>query len=100
MPAFPFIRLRRSMPRRHFLRGAGVILGLPMLDAMQPLGDQSGNKSTSEEIPRRMFAICNYLGLLESKFFPKQAGNDYELSLYLSVLREHNNDFTVFSGVS
>jgi hypothetical protein len=100
MPAFPFIALRRSMPRRHFLRGAGVILGLPMLDAMQPLADQSGNKSTSEEIPRRMFAICNNLGLLDSKFFPKQAGKEYELSPYLNVLREYRNDFTVFSGVS
>ena len=100
MPAFPFIALRRSMPRRHFLRGAGVILGLPMLDAMQPLAAQSGNKSTSEEIPRRMFAICNNLGLLESKFFPKQARKDYELSPYLNVLRECRNDFTVFSGVS
>jgi len=100
MPAFPFIALRRSIPRRHFLRGAGVILGLPMLDAMQPLATQSGHKSTSEEIPRRMFAICNNLGLLESRFFPIQAGNDYELSPYLNVLREYRNDFTVFSGVS
>ena len=100
MPAFPFIALRRSIPRRHFLRGAGVILGLPMLDGMQPLATQSGHKSTSEEIPRRMFAICNNLGLLESRFFPIQAGNDYELSPYLNVLREYRNDFTVFSGVS
>ena len=100
MPAFPFIALRRSIPRRHFLRGAGVILGLPMLDAMQPLATQSGHKSTSEEIPRRMLAICNNLGLLESRFFPIQAGNDYELSPYLNVLREYRNDFTVFSGVS
>jgi len=94
MPDFPFIALRRSMPRRHFLRGAGVMLGLPMLDAMQR------DKSTSEEIPRRMFAVCNNLGLLDSRFFPKQTGKDYELSPYLNVLREHRNDFTVFSGVS
>ena len=100
MPAFPFIALRRSIPRRHFLRGAGVILGLPMLDAMQPLAAQGGHKSTSEEIPRRMFAICNNLGLLESRFFPKQAGKDYELSPYLNVLGEYRNDFTVLSGVS
>src|SRR6266852_4221417 len=100
MPDFPFIALRRSLPRRHFLRGAGVMLGLPLLDAMQPLFAQGGNKSKNEEIPRRMLAICNNLGLLESKFFPKQTGKDYELSSYLNVLREYRNDFTVFSGVS
>src|SRR5260370_23317027 len=100
MPVLRFMALPRSIPRRHFLRGAGITLGLPMLDAMQPLPVQSGNKSTSEEIPRRMFAICNNLGLLESKFFPKQAGKDYEFSPYLNVLREYRNDFTVFSGVS
>jgi hypothetical protein len=94
MSDFPFIALRRSMQRRHFLRGAGVMLWLPMLDAMQR------DKSTGEEIPRRMFAVCNNLGLLESKFFPKQAGKGYELSTYLNVLREYRNDFTVFSGVS
>jgi hypothetical protein len=100
MPAFPFIALRRSMPRRHFLRGAGVILGLPMLDVMQPLAAQSGNNSTNDQIPRRMFAICNNLGLLDSKFFPQQSGRDYELSPYLNELRESRSDFTVFSGVS
>jgi len=100
MPDFPFFALRRSLPRRHFLRGAGVMLGLPLLDAMQPLFAQHGNKSKNGGIPRRMLAICNNLGLLESKFFPKQTGKDYELSSYLNVLREFRNDFTVFSGVS
>ena len=69
MPDFPFIGLRRSMPRRHFLRGAGVMLGLPMLDAMQR------DKSTSEEIPRRMFAVCNNLGLLDMIQAPRSTGD-------------------------
>ncbi len=47
-----------------------------------------------------MFAICNNLGLLPDRFFPKQSGRDYALSPYLELLKEHRNDFTVFSGVS
>jgi len=47
-----------------------------------------------------MLAICNNLGLLPDQFFPKEAGRDYPLSPYLEVLKEHRNDFTVFSGVS
>jgi hypothetical protein len=47
-----------------------------------------------------MLAICNNLGLLPDQFFPKDAGRDYTLSPYLEVLKEHRDDFTVFSGVS
>jgi BMFP domain-containing protein YqiC len=47
-----------------------------------------------------MFAICNNLGLLPEQFFPQQTGRGYALSPYLELLREHRDDFTVFSGVS
>lgn len=83
------IMTRRGLPRRAFLRGAGVAMALPMLKAMQ-----------ASETPRRMLAVCNNLGLLETGFFPKGAGRDYAASPYLSLLQEHRNDFTVFSGVS
>lgn len=90
----PSVSLRRAMPRRHFLRGAGVALGLPLLDAMRPAF------AAEPEVPRRMLAICNNLGLLETGFFPKDSGKSYELSPYLKILQEFRNDFTVFSGVS
>jgi hypothetical protein len=88
---------RNPIPRRQFLRGAGVALGLPMLDAMRPV---FGAQKAADEAPRRMLAICNNLGVLETGFFPKQSGRSYELSPYLNVLKEHRNDFTVFSGIS
>lgn len=91
-----FVALRTPLPRRQFLRGAGVALALPMLDAMRPLMAADKPEST----PRRMLAVCNNLGYLEAGFFPKGAGKDYELSPYLSILKEHRDDFTVFSGVS
>src|SRR3989449_7649454 len=50
--------------------------------------------------PRRMFAICNNLGLLPENFFPKDPGRHYTLSPYLEILKDHRNDLTVFSGVS
>jgi hypothetical protein len=89
-----FVSLRRALPRRQFLRSAGVTLGLPLLDAMRPAF------AADKEAPRRMLAVCNNLGLLETGFFPKQGGKDYELSPYLALLKEFRNDFTVFSGVS
>jgi hypothetical protein len=96
------IATRQVVSRRQFLRGVGVVLALPMLDSMLPgLARAAETVSGSpDHKPRRMFAICNNLGLLPGQFFPTQAGRGYQLSPYLETLRGHQNDFTVFSGVS
>ncbi|MEO8658872.1 MAG: DUF1552 domain-containing protein [Bryobacteraceae bacterium] len=84
----------RPLPRRSFLRAAGVTLALPMLDCMTPLYAQAPAP------PRRMLLIANNLGVLPKFFFPQTAGPDYEPSLYLSELAAVRNEFTVFSGLS
>ncbi len=57
--------------------------------------------ASKEQPPRRFLGICNNLGLLPDKFFPKpdQTGRGYTLSPYLELLKAHRTDFTVFSGV-
>lgn len=87
-----------ALSRRHFLRGAGVLLGLPLLDAMLPAFAQADTKSLT---PRRFFGICNNLGVLPEKFFPAadQTGRDYALSPYLEEMRDFRSDFSVMSGV-
>ena len=98
----PYISAHTPFSRRKFLRGAGIVLSLPLLDAMKPVFGSAAKTSaavTPGGKPRRMFAICNNLGLLPDQFFPKGSGRDYTLSPYLEVLKEHRDDFTVFSGV-
>lgn len=95
-PGFPSLLRRRSVSRRSFLRGVGVAMALPLLDAMRPAFATEPNLSAK---PRRMLAVCNNLGLLSEKFFPQQPGRDYPLSPYLQMLAAHRDDFTVFSGV-
>jgi hypothetical protein len=92
------VSTHHTLSRRSFLRGTGVVLGLPLLDAMLPAFARA---EESKSAPRRFFAVCNNLGLLPGKFFPspEQAGRNYQLSPYLEVLSAHRNDFTVFSGV-
>src|SRR5258708_5716245 len=92
------ISAQRTLSRRHFLRGAGVALGLPLLDAMLPA---FAHASPESAVPRRFFGLCNNLGVLPDKFFPTegQAGQDYTLSPYLEHLTEFRKDFTVCSGV-
>ncbi|MFN3649770.1 MAG: DUF1552 domain-containing protein [Armatimonadota bacterium] len=87
-----------ALSRRHFLRGAGVLLGLPLLEAMSPAFARA---ETAAEAPRRFFGICNNLGVLPDRFFPAadSTGQGYALSPYLEHLRDFRSDFTVFSGV-
>jgi hypothetical protein len=98
----PFVATQPALSRRKFLRGAGILLSLPMLEAMTPVfaGAIKAAASASEQSkPRRMLGICNNLGLLPEYFFPKDEGHDYTLSPYLELLADHRADFTVFSGV-
>ncbi len=99
----PFISTRCALSRRRFLMGTGIALSLPFLDAMNPAFaavTKAAVDQTPGGKPRRMFGICNNLGLLPEQFFPKEAGRGYVASPYLDLLKEHRNDFTVFSGVS
>ena len=99
----PFVSTRHALSRRQFLRGAGILLSLPMLEAMTPVFAgvaKSAATVTPGGKPRRMFGICNNLGLLPEHFFPKESGRGYALSPYLEALKEHRDRFTVFSGVS
>jgi hypothetical protein len=98
-PAFPFIFERQPISRRRLLKGAGAALALPFLDSMLAPFARAQNHATATP-PRRLFAICNNLGLLPEHFFPKGSGRVYEASSYLKLLQEHRDDFTVFSGVS
>jgi hypothetical protein len=85
-----------ALSRRTFLRGTGVSLALPFLDAMWPRRTFAANANP----PKRMVTVCASLGIYPADFFPKEPGADYTPSTYLDVIKEHRKDFTVFSGVS
>lgn len=91
--------MTRVLSRRTFLRGAGVALALPWLEAMTPRSHAAA-KAAAALPKRRMVAMCYGLSLHPDYFFPKDTGRDYKLSPYLEVLKDFRNDFTVFSGLS
>ncbi|MGE3809445.1 MAG: DUF1552 domain-containing protein [Gemmataceae bacterium] len=82
------------LSRRAFLRGTGVALTLPFLDAMRPILGAEAMR------PRRLVCIQTNMGILPQFFFPTKAGRDFERTPYLEVLRQHREQITVFSGVS
>jgi len=86
----------KTLSRRTFLRGTGVSMALPILEAMLPFRAQAA----AAEAPRRFVAINIPLGFIPTNFFPEQAGADYALTSYLKSGEALRKDFTVFSGTS
>ncbi len=86
-----------SIDRRTFLRGAGVCLALPLLEAMRPVLALAGAGAAK---PRRMVCIETNMGIMPQFFFPDKPGRDFALPPYLEKLAAHRNQYTVFSGVS
>ena len=93
----PSMSVSNHICRRSFLRGAGVTLTLPWLEAMQP---RSSRAAEVAEPPRRMICINTTLGLHTPYLFPKATGRDYELTPYLEPIQNFRHQFTVFSGLS
>ena len=94
------------IPRRTFLRGAGVMLGLPMLQAMgkilptaSPQAMAHAKVSTAVQAPVRMACLFFPNGVYESNWFPKDDGADYTLPSSLEPLASHKEDLLVFSGL-
>ena len=92
--------MNTRVSRRAFLRGSGVALALPFLDLMVPTRGLGAHATGKGGVPRRMVCICNAYGLYGPSLLPETSGRDYTLSPYLEILKEHRNDFTLFSGIS
>ena len=87
---------QKSISRRTALKGLGASMALPMLSAMNP-AFAAPSKITA---PKRFFGVCNNLGFINDNFFPKTSGRGYEMSSYLSEIKEYRDKFTVISGSS
>ncbi len=91
----------RILSRRTFLRGSGVALALPLLDAMilsavaaaQPASQRAAQR-------RRMVAVCTGLGIHGPLLFPEKAGRDYTPTPYLEELKPVRDQLTICSGLS
>jgi hypothetical protein len=91
--------MRAPLHRRTFLRAAGASIGLPLLDAMLPVGIGAEEKAAAMRA-RRLLLIGRPLGLHAPFLFPEKAGKGYEATRYLKPLQDHRDRFTVFSGMS
>jgi hypothetical protein len=89
------------MDRRTFLRGAGVAIGLPWLEAMG-LNSTSFSKAgelAPNEIPSRAIFTCWGLGMNLRTSVPEGTGVDYKLPDSAKPLEPFRKDSTYFSGL-
>jgi hypothetical protein len=84
--------MNSNLDRRHFLRGAGMALALPSLEAFSaPTAATVG--------PRNFVAVGTLLGWHQKAFYPKQTGMAYDMPATLAPLKAFQDDMTVFSGL-
>ena len=85
--------------RRTMLRGVGVAVALPLLDAMIPASAAYGRNSAAVKSPMRFLGTGTPLGMHPSNFHPKMATRDYEMPRSLKAIEHIRNDFTVFTNL-
>ena len=86
-----------SLPRRTFLRGLGVTLGLPLLDAMVPAATALANTAATR--PRRAGFIYMPHGADMASWTPTVAGPAFELSPTLKILEPVQESLVVVSNL-
>jgi len=83
-----------AIPRRTFLRGAGVGLALPLLDAMMP----ALTASAAAAAPRRLGYVYIPMGMNPAPWIPKDQGKLIDLSPSLASLMPYRDQITVVTN--
>jgi hypothetical protein len=90
------ITFKKQMSRRALLRGAGVTLSLPFLEAMMP----AFAKAQPTGQAKRFVGVSLALGLHNPNLVPQGSGRDYKPSRYLAGIQDIREEFSVISGSS
>ena len=88
---------KKHLSRRTFLRGAGVAIGLPFLDAMIPAGTALA-QTAAKALPRMGFIYFPH-GAIMDQWTPAKEGADFELSPILKPLAPFKKQLTVVSAL-
>ena len=85
-----------SFNRRKFLQATGISLALP---PMASLNHFLGAAEVKVDAGMKMVCVGNSFGMYPEAFFPKEEGRDYKMPQLLAPLKQHKDDFTVFSNL-
>jgi hypothetical protein len=87
---------KKHLSRRTVLKGAGVTLSLPLLDAMIPAATALA-KTAAAPTPRMGFVYFPH-GALMDRWSPAKTGTDFEIPQILDPLKDFRKYLTIVSG--
>src|SRR5678816_4302925 len=88
---------KKHLSRRTVLKGAGVAISLPLLDAMIPAGTALANTAAAVQ-PRIGFVYVPH-GAVEKFWIPKGTGKDFEFSRILKPMESVRDHVTVITNI-
>ena len=88
----------RYLPRRTFLRGMGVAIGLPWLDAMVPAF--AAKRRLPAATPTRLAFVYVPNGIIMSNWTPPREGSSFELPSILEPLADYREDCLWLTGLT
>src|SRR5687767_4226959 len=86
----------KSLPRRTFLRGMGVTLALPMLDAMTPALARGNEAKTAV----RLGFVYVPNGIIMDRWTPSAVGRNFEFASTMKPLEAFREHLLVLSGLA
>lgn len=90
----------KHLSRRHFLRGVGAAIALPMLDSMIPAAfGQAAKIAARKASPLRLSFVYVPNGIVMDKWTPATEGAAFELTPILQPLAPFRHQATVISGL-
>src|SRR5690606_39165656 len=92
------IVFKKHLSRRAVLRGIGVTLGLPFLDAMHPA--LSAERKTAAAPVRRLGVVYYPHGVVYEKWTPPGQGGPLVMTPGLKPLERHRNKLVVVAGLT
>jgi hypothetical protein len=88
---------KKHLSRRTVLKGAGVAISLPLLDAMIPASTAWANTAAAVQ-PRLGFVYVPH-GAVEKFWIPKGTGKDFEFSRILKPMESVRDHVTVITNI-
>jgi hypothetical protein len=88
---------KKHLPRRTFLKGMGVTMALPLLDAMIPASTALAQTAAAPTL-RAGFIYMPH-GAIMSAWTPEKTGTDFEFTPILKALEPYRKQLTIVSGL-
>ncbi len=91
-----------TISRRTLLKGLGVSIALPTLEAMSPMLSYTASASASPATgaPKRVAFVYVPNGIIMQDWTPSRLGSNFDLPHTLEPLQTYKNDMLVLSGLT